>query len=514
MAASVKKQIALNTVTGWLTMACRMALAVVLVPVLIEKLGKDGYGLIGLMGVIIGLSDLIDVGLRQALGRELSEKVAKNDVQGFRSLSTTALVLYSVIAAFLILANWIAAPWFGIAFKIADHLKYDSIWLIRLYGSGSIALSFITPVFRAGLQSFMRFDAVNGAQALTSVFSGTLLIVSISRFTVPPLLTWAIIMFSAQLLDMATMAFFYRRWCYNGVLSLRYLDVKAILPLIHLGGYMYILQLTNALAERSDPLVVSFFFGTAGVALYQSGAKISTSIRPLLMTLSSQIHPLTTRYHVRNESGKQRQALVLGTRYTLLPGVIVSAGILLFSEHFCRLWLSRVLGNDYLTVSRIMRLYAIADIAQYAAAMHWPALLGMKKMKFVTAIMALSSLLYILVSVYLAGFTKLGISGVLYAALGTSLLRRPVVIWYICKITQMPLREYIRSAYCAPAFLFLLLICFHFILRTHSIANWRNFILWGSVYSTYALVLVFAIEARAVKGLFVSNARLQCKSSR
>lgn len=497
-----KRQIAINTLTGWVASACRMAIALVLVPFLIKTLGRDGYGLIGLMGVIVSFSTVADLGLRQALGRELSEKVAHQDANGFRKLSSTALALYLGVASLLIAAGWVLAPWFTVVFKVPEHLRIAAIWMIRLYGSGSLLLSFITPVFTAGLHSFMRFDAVNIVQTCSSICSGALLLICISFFDISPLIIWAVVMFSILFLDLVIMWYFYRRWCFSGRLGFRYLDWRELKPLFQLGGYMYVLQMTNALAERSDPLVVSFFFGTSGVALYQSGAKVSQMLRPVVLTLSTQIHPLTTRFHVLNQRDKQQKTLVLGTRYTLLMGLIFSAGILLFAERFCRLWLFNALGNDYLTVAMVMRLWAVANIFDYAAAMHWPALLGMKKMPFALAVQIPSAVFNILVSIYLVGFTKWGIPGVLVATIITGLVRRPVVIWYVSKITGMSMREYIRSAYVSPGVMFILLLAFYFILKMFSSQSWGSLVGTTGLFGFYAVIMLLIIERRLMLELW------------
>jgi O-antigen/teichoic acid export membrane protein len=499
---STKRQIITNTLTGWLAVGCRLVIALVMVPFLLKVLGKDGYGLVGLMGVITSFSLVADLGLRQALGRELSEKVAKGDSAGFRTLSATALALYLVIAATLIVVGWVLAPWFVTVFKVSDAYKHDAVWILRLYGSVSVLLSFITPIFTAGLQSFLRFDALNMSQTLTGIVSGALLFVCLSLIKANPLYVWAAVSLAMALVDLLIQWALYRKWCFEGQLSLLHVDFREIKSLFELGGYMYVLQLTNALEERSAPLVVSYFFGTVGVALYQSGARLSQMIGPVVLTLSTQVHPLTTRFHVLNQQDKQRRTLVLGTRYTLLFGLMFCAGIILFSEPFCRLWLSSALGNDYVTVVSVMKLWAVVSVIDYAGAMHWPTLLGMKKLRFVMLLMVPSSILSIAVSIYMVGFTGWGIPGVLAAAILTGLVRRPIVTWYVSKLTGLSLREYIRSAYVPPSILFVLLLLFYFCLRCFTIQSWLVLMGWVAVFGLYGALILAISERKLFIGMW------------
>lgn len=500
--SKTKNQMISNTLTGWLAMTCRMAIALVMVPFLLKYLGKDGYGMIGLISVIVSFSTIADFGLRQALGRELSEKVANHDIKGFRRLSSTALALYLSIAVVLICAGWFLAPWLVTFFKVTSSLHDAAVRLIRIYGSASLLVSFITPVFTAGLQSFLRFDAVNMIQAISGIASGALMFVFMTVIPLSPLIIWAAVMSLIMLADLFIYLIMYRRWCYSGQLGLKYLYWSEIKPLLHLGGYMYVLQLTNALAERSDPLIISYFFGTAGIALYQSGAKVSQMLRPLILIFSSQIHPLTTQFHVHNELDKQRKTLVLGTRYTLLSGAVASAGIILFAEPFCRLWLFDVLRGDYMTAVNVMRLWALVDFSDYAAAMHWPTLLGKKKMRFSLSVMVPSATINILVSIFLVGYTDWGIPGVLLATIITGLVRRPVVIWYICKITGLSMKEYIRSAYVPPGIMFIILLAFIYVLRMASIHSWAALIWSAGLYCGYASLILLIIEWRLAQDIW------------
>lgn len=479
-----------------------MAIALVMVPFLLKHLGTDGYGLIGLMGVIVSFSSVADLGLRQALGRELSEKVASNDANGFRALSSTALALYLGIAVILIVVGWVLAPWFVTIFKVSDPLQNDAILLIRWYGSACLFLSFVTPVFTAGLQSFFRFDAINMVQTISGIVSGLLLFACISLLDFAPLFVWAFVTFSVLLLNLICLGALYKKWCYSGNLGYQYINWRELKPLAQLGGYMYILQLTLALSDRSDPLIVSSFFGTAGVAIYQTGARLSQVLKPVVLTLSTQVHPLTTRFHVLKQLDQQRKTLILGTRYTLLLGVFFSAGIMLFAEQFCQLWLYNSLGDDYKTVAHVMRLWAFVNIFDYAGAMHWPALLGMKKLSLALTILVPSAIFNILFSIFLVGFTDLGIPGVLVATIITGLVRRPVIIWYVSKLTGLSIKEYIRSAYVPSGILFIMLLAFYYVLQLFSMHNWAMFILCLALFGIYSALVLIWIERQLLFGMW------------
>lgn len=438
----------------------RSLIAVVMIPVLLQAMGKDGYGLIGLLSVYVSLSSLADMGLRQALGRELSEQVAKENKTEFRELSFTALMLYICIASLLVLATLLFAPIFANLLKIPEVLRIDAIRLIRLYGSFSIFLSFITPVLSSGLTAFMRFDLVNNVQMIASLIANIVLLTLVHFLPQHALYLWVGIMLINSVAICAFTFIQYRKICYGGLFSFRYLNFHRLAPLFELGGYMYLLQITFAISNQSAPLIISSFFGTTGVASYQPGGRMSELLRPVVLTLTNQLYPLTTKHHICNATKDLRNVLLWGTKYTFMLGVLVSAGLLLLAEPLCRIWLSDSLGEEYKITVRIMQSWAIIDILTYLTGSQMSVLLGMKKMKFLVWSQVPAAILSIFISIYIVGYTTVGISGVLFGAIVLNIIRRPLLIWYSARQCQLRVSEYFKKSYASA------LICYFVILIT------------------------------------------------
>lgn len=454
--SSTLKQIISNTLSGWGSVFIRSIIALLMVPFLLKQLGTNGYGLIGLLGVLLSFSQVADLGLRQALGRELAEHFARKDEKGFNELANTALLLYCIIAILLAFICWTFSSLFVEFFKIPQEMRAVATLAIQIYGCVSILLSFITPVFMAGLTSNHRFDLVNSIQIVGSILSSLVLFVALS-LTNQALFTWISIMLLYQLLILIFGYFLYKKYCSYSKFGIQFINFSRLKSLFHLGGYMYILQLTRALSERSDPLVISYFFGPSGVALYRPGGRISEMVRPVVLTMADQLYPLTTKQHIQGEKESVKKILLIGTRYTMLLGVLVSVGMFTFATPFCRLWLGKTLGNDYHIVAQIMMGWSIADLTTYATGTQWSILLGMKKMLFIVCTQLPTAILNILISIYLVGFTNLGIPGVLIATITIGIIRRPILMVYTAKQSGITAKKYFKESYLTPLIILFIL---------------------------------------------------------
>jgi len=444
----VIQQILRNLLTGWLAIAIRLAIALALVPFLLSHLGQEGYGLVGLLGVIVSMAGVADLGLRAALSRELCEQVARKDQQAFNELASTALLLYFLISVFLAAIGFILAPWLVTVFNVTAVLQGDAVRLIRIYGTCAVIFSFITPVFSAALASHHRYDLVNSANMIGGITSSLLLFVVVSIIA-NPIYGWAGVMFVFQAVLLAVNVLFFRRFCHGARLGIKFLNPARLRPLFHLGGYMYMFQLSHAIAEHSDPLVVSYFFGPAGVALYQPGGRFSSMVRPLVMMFSDQMLPLATKSHVENDQRNQKRILYDGTRFMLLMGTLFSVGIAVFAMPFCRLWLEGSLGKDYRTVALIMISWAIVDFTTFVQGTSWSTMLGMgvKFLRPGAIIRVVASVFNIAISIWLVGYTRMGVPGVLVATIITGLVLRPIFITLVARFCKLSILDYLRNAH-------------------------------------------------------------------
>jgi O-antigen/teichoic acid export membrane protein len=503
-------QIAKNTFSSWGMVAVQAAVGLVMVPFMLGHLGKEGYGVLGIIGAIIGFSAIADLGLRAALERELAEKVAAQDADGFRSLSSTSLFLYVALALLIAGIITILAPWLCSVFMVGVQYHDLAVRLLRTYAPLTVFLSFVTPVFTAGICSFMRYDVQNHITTFSNLVISLMLLVFLSASDANPLIVWCLVMMAGAVIRTGVLWAYYRRFCFDGKLGMRWVDFRILRSLFQLGGKMYVLQLTQMIAVQMDPLIISRFIGPVGVAVYQAGSKLPQMVNPLVTSLTSQLTPLTTKYHVASNLEWEQRVLILGTRYTLYLGAFFSAAMIVFGDSFCRLWLFDTLGEDVKTVGLVLKMWSVANLFSYAAGSQWPILLGKKKIDFVVAVSCITSILNIVCSVYLVGFTSLGIVGVLVGTVITEIIRRPILIWYASKQVKLMPFHYLRAAY-IPPLLFLsavLLIGVCFIAGPE--INWMGLMLKTLIFFMVSAGVFCAIERSLIFRLF--NARKAMKS--
>jgi O-antigen/teichoic acid export membrane protein len=451
-------QIFKNTASSWGAIAIQAVIGVVMVPFLLGRMGTEGYGVIGIIGAIVAFSSIADMGLRAALERELTEKVALKDEEGFRRLSSTALFIYLIIAILIGSVGYVMAPWLCSLFNVSEQYHDLVIILLRTYALFTLLLSFITPVYAAGICSFMRYDVQNHITSASQFVVSLLLFICLSVFDYNPLVIWCMVMALGAVLRLGLMFIFYRRHCYGGKIGPRWIELKSLKPLFKLGGSMYILQLTQMMAVQMDPLIISKFIGPSGVALYQAGSRLPQMINPLVTSLTSQLTPLTTKYHIASNNDREQQVLVFGTKYTLYLGALFSAMMLVFADAFCHLWLFNQIGNDVASVALILKLWAVANLLRYAGTAGYPILLARKKMSYLLWLNVPTAIFNLILSIYLVAYANIGVAGVMMGTLVTDIVRRLVGTWYLPRVLNLSIISFVKTSYLTPILLFAVLL--------------------------------------------------------
>lgn len=445
------KQVVVNVSTSWIATLAQCAIGLYMVPFLLSHLGKDGYGVCTLIGVIVSTSGLVDLGLRGALRRQLSEKRAQNDRKGFQELAATAFAVYSVIAVLLICALLLSSKYLLVLFKVPDYLQEQALLLFRVTASMRILAAFVTPLFSASLACENRFDVTNNIQTVSTFFQAFVIIAVVSVAS-DPLYAWgwgAAGLTVVKIIMLALFAFKMSPW-----LSMSFFRAKRIYlkELFRLGGYMYTFQMANMLSVRANPVILTNAFGPASLAVYSPGSQLFERIRPFAQSLVYQLDPLTTRYHVQGRIKELQTSLTTGSRITMLMGFPFCVLLGVMSHSVIRVWLGESIGSDMQTAAWVLSAWAVIHFQKYCVGTLWSVLLGMDKVGFLVWLSLPSAIINILLSIFLVRYTSVGVLGVLIPTICLNMIVYPIAMLYTAKAVQLKLWSYFLQTH-IPAIL-------------------------------------------------------------
>ncbi|MHB1033993.1 MAG: oligosaccharide flippase family protein [Pirellulales bacterium] len=448
---NVSTRVAWNAITHWLANLVGGAIGLAIIPFLVWQLGKDGYGLVALLGSVVAFCMTSDLGLRRALTRHLSEEIANRKTDRVNEYFSSAMVFYALMAAVLAIGCFVGASSVVRLFKVHPDYVPQAVFMVRYYVSAMIFMWMVGPAYAAVLEGNHRFDATNYIHIVEVIVraAGIFLVVGL---TDTGLYGWAGAMIAGKVLSLAGHAWWAHRVWPTLKLRWRYVRADAFRELFSLGGYLFVHDNVRSLSVSTDGMVISSFLEPARVALYDPALQVVTMVQMVLQGLTRQLLPMATSYHATREHERLANLMIRGTRYTMLTGIPAFVLFGCFAEPIIQIWLPE-LGAEGSATAWVLVLWSIAGLLECAGGADWMIMMGINRVRFIVAfrfVLAVANLLASIGLVYLmsnSGWGIYSITGVVIPTVVTRVLERIVLTPYVARATGIGTWRYLREAY-------------------------------------------------------------------
>ena len=444
---NTKLQIAKNFLSSWVYKILKLVLSLVLIPILITDLGKEDYGIIILVGSILAFGTLIEFGLRTSLVHFFSVSIAQKDYQRFNGFFSTGLILYLGFFAVVSSVLLVFAPQITAVFTDNPGSAYDAVLLLRTYGVGTLLISFITPVFGAIISSHNRYDFSNYRTVIIESTSILTLIVAIKYFGVG-LYGWAVISFIFKVITFTVIMLFALRLVPQLKLSRGFFDRATVKELFGFGIITFIGGVSRKMKIDADPMILSAFLGPASLPIYRSGVSMPAHARPLVSTLTGQIHVVSTAFYAQGEKEKFFSVYEKGTKYTLLIEIPVLILFTLFAYPILNLWLGNALSPAEIEIAMWCMIgMALVDFCFYLEGSSYAILYAMKRLKLMTFTDLLLGVSNLTASILILKYTDYGIPGVIFPTIVIEFIARPIYLFYTAGVMGYSRKRILPAIY-------------------------------------------------------------------
>jgi O-antigen/teichoic acid export membrane protein len=509
---NVSARLAWNSVVAWIASLAGALGGFVLVGYLVRRLGFTDYGIVELLDGLVIFAMLSDLGLRGALGRHLTEHIARSDDRRMNQLLTLSAACYLAIAVILVALCWFLAPPLARGLKITGPELGAAIWLIRLFVPAYTLIMFVGTSFTAVIESHHRFDIVDVWHTVEVLLRLLLIYLAISLGGMG-LWGWAGGYLLAKLLSTAAYALFAWRLSPTLAIRPRYFDWSAAGELFSLSGLMLLYQTVFKLNAQADPFVLSSFWGPEAVGLYRPAFRVVTAASPFVAVVNRQLRPLATNYFVQGRHHLLRELLIRGTKISLLLSLPFAVIFICLARPLIDLWL----GSPATSVTAwVLILWTLADLASHAAGAQFQILLGMNRIRFVVTVQTIGAILNVLASIALIGLLvvtgwsmNVCVAAIVLPTIVTAWGQRALVTAHVARETGVRIGEYLRHGFLPAGLVGALLLGVGALLPvTLRLDRWETFLLAALAIGVAWLPLTWLLgfdavdRARALRLLF------------
>jgi len=323
-----------------------IVLSLVILPLYIHAIGEARYGMVALIGALVGFFGVFDLGLSVAAAQRMAA-APEGDLDARRRIFWTA---GAINAAMGVAGGLIILPvaWFyvGKGLNVGPDLLPEikaSIWWLAL----ALPVALLTGVLRGALQGSGRFAELN----LINIVVG-----STSQF-MPLLAAWwispslTVVLPALYLTRVLTMA------CYAWVIARRVLDSwlphfdrSRVKDLLSFGGWVTISGLLSPLMSSLDRYFIGSFAGLKAVSYYSVPYQLAERTTILPTALVSALFPRVAAAH----SDEAHRLGVRGLRaIAAVMGPLMVGGIVVLHP-LLKLWIGAAFAGESALCGQIL----------------------------------------------------------------------------------------------------------------------------------------------------------------
>lgn len=348
---------------GWnaLGRGLPLLLALLLTPILVAQLGIDRWGIFTLALALVGVFGMLDLGVGPALTRALSERIGGGDRDDEASLvasAITALGLCSMLGAAL---AWIGvAPLVERVLNVPPALQAEAIAAMRVLVAAA-PLVVVNAALWGVLAAHQRFRSANLVTMPVAVFYylGPVLVLSVWNSLVGAMLA----LIACRLANTLSYAWLVRPLVPG--ISLRLVGLRAVLPLLRIGGWMTLASALTQALNYVDRFLVGALLTMTAVAFYATPLDLVMRFWILPVAVAQALLPaLASSFRTL-----PAETVALLRRGVLMVGAIVlPASVLLavFAHPLLKLWLGSTFADGSAAVTRILAVGILFNCIAFA----------------------------------------------------------------------------------------------------------------------------------------------------
>jgi O-antigen/teichoic acid export membrane protein len=331
-----------NTLFNLVGRVWPLLLGLITTPYVINELGLEPYGVLSLVGTVLGYLVLLDLGLNTSLIKYLAQYYAVRDFETIKDYLGTSFVVYTIIGLIgcliiIGLTNFLV----GSLLKISPDLQPLARFAFHV-AAISFFIGLISSIFQAVLVGFQRYDLSNSIDLLinTARSIGTVLIlwqglwfreIILFHLVVSLIGLGITFLLSSQLLPGFRLAFV----------------PNIARTLMGFGAMTLISRISGLLLFQFNRLYIGFALGAVIVTYYAVADTLGRQMHGFSQSMTLAVFPLTSELKMTDRLQTLRYLYLRGMKWSIIIATAMTAVVGALSFKLLYYWL----GPDFAQVS-------------------------------------------------------------------------------------------------------------------------------------------------------------------
>lgn len=418
----VKRHISLNFVYK----ALAIGLSYLLVPLTINYLNIEQYGIWMTLLSIMSWVAFFDIGLGTGLRNKLAEALAVNNIKlGKIYVSTTyiaisfiALIFFTILLTLLPFINWTKV--FNTSLVTNSELL-KVVFFVGFFFLINFVLSLCNQMFYA----YQKASLATLRSVLLNLFA-VIAIYILIHYTSTSLLYLSICYGLSMVVSNLLLIYYFFKKHPEVKPSYKYIDPSRIKEIASLGVKFFIIQMAVLVIFATDNIIITQILGPAYVTPYNVVFKLFSIITIGFSIILSPLWSAYTDAYAKGDVGWIKNTLkkLIALMIPIIIGVLI---LIVFAKQIIHIWVGPKVEFPHLLVM-LMGIYTVISVWNNIFGY---VLAGISKVRLGSFYTIITGAINIPLSIYFA--YRMGISGVILGticSIGISAIISPIQVWY------------------------------------------------------------------------------------
>jgi O-antigen/teichoic acid export membrane protein len=326
-----------NIIANYCGQGWRALMSLAFVPVYINLLGMEAYGVIGLFATLQAWLGFFDMGLRPVLNREMARFTAgAHDGQSIANLLRSTELLALLIALVFGVVVWAGSDWLATDWVHATKLSTATIAQAFALMGLVAAMQFIESLYASAISGLQRQVLQNVISSFVATFRA-LGAVGVLIWISPTILGFFVWQGIASLISVILLACAVYRTLPRPAVTARF-SWDALRKVRAYAGGMVGIAVLSLLLMQVDKILLSKQLPLDQLGHYLLAGVVAGSMSILATPIGAAYFPRFTELVARGDEPNLREAFHHGAQLTAVPLAAAGAMLILFGDRVLALW--------------------------------------------------------------------------------------------------------------------------------------------------------------------------------
>ena len=332
-----KKSFVINLVSQIAVFASNMVINFLLTPIVLEKLGKEAYGFIGLINNFINYAVIITIALNALAGRYITLAYHKGDHESAKEYYSSVFYANTVISAIIFAASLLLSANISSILNVPAELLSDVRLTVVLSAINTI-ISLLTVVY--GVAAFIKNKLyLNSLSQMVAAVAKVVIIVSLFAFFTAHMWYYALSAIVAALITLIIQKAVTKKLCPNFVVRRKYYRWARVWEILKNGLWVSLESFNKVLQTGLDLLISNLFVSPAATGLFSVAKTIPNVLTQISGTIVSVFNPELAQLYAEDKKEELTESFRFTIRFLSMVMIVPLVGFISFGLDFYTLWL-------------------------------------------------------------------------------------------------------------------------------------------------------------------------------